>query len=215
MAAIRHFGSWTNALKAAGIPLQVDKPKPVRKWSTERVITAIHARLENGLPMNDVFESDRSLSNAANKYFCSWHGAMEAAGFELEPRAWNKRRIVAEIRIRHCPEMGTHKLGTNDMNLCNAAKEHFGGWHNALRAAGITSDIRNPKSRHQWSRQRVIDEIQARHREGLFLFSTWPANRFLHRAAKRYFGSWKNALQAAGISPEETRLTWQKKSNEE
>ena len=209
-AAARYFGGWANALEAAGVLQENEKPKRPEKWSAERVIATIHTRHERGLPMTNILAHDSGLSRAACRFFGGWHNAVEAAGFQSKKMVWNKKRIVAEIRIRRCPDLGTNKMGADDVDLFRAAKDLFGSWPNAMRSAGFTSETASPKPQQQWSKQRVINEIKARYREGLYLAATWPANRFLASAAKRYFGGWHNALRAAGIMPE-VILTWQKK----
>ncbi|MEX2112843.1 MAG: hypothetical protein WD845_06625 [Pirellulales bacterium] len=75
-----------------------------------------------------------------------------------------------------------------------AAQKRFGGWRHALLAAGLPA-----KPRQRWTRHRVLDEMQLRHRRGLPLSQTWRDDESLFRAATYRFGSWNDALRAAGL----------------
>ncbi len=211
-AAARHFGTWATALEAAGVVRADDTPRRRQKWCRERVIAAIQARHKKGLSMVNVSEDDAVLSRAAARYLGGWRRALEAAGLQPRPRPWDRQRIIAAIRLRHQHGMATSSVWRDDRGLFCAAKDHFGSWHDAMLAAGVTSDSARPRIR--WSKQRVIDEIQARYREGLSLNCTWPPNRFLLSAARRYIGNWRKALRAAGITPEEARRTYLEEPNE-
>jgi hypothetical protein len=213
-AATRYFGNWPNALEAAGVLPAREKPKPREKWSKASVIAAIQDRHERGLPLANVRKDNASLSNAAMRYFGGWREAMIAAGLQPQQRCWDRQRIIAEIQLRQRRGQTINGVWRDDGSLHCAARHHFGSWHDALLAAGLASADERPRPR-RWSRQRVIDEIQALYREGLPLTCTWPANRFLAGAAKRHLGGWGKALAAAGITPQEARRTIQKRPKEE
>ena len=62
-----HFGSWHNALAAAGLP-----SRPQRKRTKEQVIAAIQERREKGLSLTSVWREDPSLYQAAQLRFGKW-----------------------------------------------------------------------------------------------------------------------------------------------
>ena len=75
-AARRRFGSWANALQAAGItPVR----KVRRRWDRQKVIEAIRQYAGEGLPLQRVYKTDPGLSAAARSFFGSWFNAVVAA----------------------------------------------------------------------------------------------------------------------------------------
>ena len=59
----------------------------------------------------------------------------------------------------------------------------------------------------KWSKQRVIEVLQTRHRQGHAMSTVWKDDATLYATAKRYFGSWRNAMQAAGLEVQRNRWT--------
>lgn len=76
-AAIRHFGSWRRAVKAAGGTSGIGRVT----WTPARVIDAIRAAERDGLPTNSarVMRRDRNLYMAGRRRFGSWAAALAAA----------------------------------------------------------------------------------------------------------------------------------------
>jgi hypothetical protein len=99
--------------------------------------------------------------------------------------------VVEAIRSRH--KRGLPLCSKEKFALKDAARRYFGNWREALLAAGVPV----PELRPKWSRERIIAEIQARHRQGLSLSSNDAAS--LASAARRYFGSWREALAEARL----------------
>jgi hypothetical protein len=87
-----------------------------------------------------------------------------------------------------------------DAALLAASVRCFGGWREALRAAGIAV-----KPKLSWTRERVVDGIQSRHRQGLRLVNIGREDAALATAAYKYFGSWEQAVVAAGLEPKRHR----------
>lgn len=178
-----HFlmGSWSAVLHKAGI-----NPSTVtlRYWSKDTTIRAIQA-----------------LHTAGNNLSCS-------------------KITHSRSKALHSTLYQVTQRKTNGRCLQYAALKHFGSWDNALSAAGI-----NPKTYHRggkaWSRELIVEVIQAYRKAGLYLSCSaltvenskkarmtirsitgrdiLPVS--LYEAGRRYFGSWPNALKAAGIDP--------------
>jgi hypothetical protein len=140
---------------------------------------------------------------AARRWFGDWHQALLAAGIggATSPR-WTHERIIAELETLKQRGM---PLTTNSASaaLYDAIRRHFGGWHEALEAAGL--ERRHPRC-HRWTREGIVDEIQNRQRQRLSL--SIAANRRLAEAARRHFGSWMRAVHAAGVTTKTALLTW-------
>ncbi|MEX2112842.1 MAG: hypothetical protein WD845_06620 [Pirellulales bacterium] len=194
-AAARYFGSLNNALEAAGLP-----PRPGR-WTRRQIIDTIQDFYVRGKPIEFVGFKDKRLAQAAKRYFGTWRAAVAAAGLDdrlpkaIIARRWSQQMVIAEIQEWHRQGAQVTTLWDRDPTLYSAAKKQFGNWRSAVLAAGFEPGLR------AWTRQLVLQEIQSRHQQGLAI-STMAAFReasALAGAATRLFGSWKKALQAAGI----------------
>ena len=63
-----------------------------------------------------------------------------------------------------------------------------------MRAAGL-----RPKRRQKWTRQSILAAIRERSQNRLPMTGVWKYDKRLYEAARRYLGSWHNAIQAAGL----------------
>src|SRR5689334_12967441 len=96
----------------------------------------------------------------------------------------------------------------NNLRLLRAATRYFASWKNAIEYAGLNyDDIRRYRV---WTRDRIVEQIQKYYNEGEDL--SWRhvstvLDPPLAAAAIRpnRFGSWQNALEAAGLDYEEIR----------
>ena len=64
--------------------------------------------------------------------------------------------------------------------------------------------------RNNWTREQIIRNLLEREAKGLPLtVGGEGVDKSLYAAARRIFGSWRNAIQAAGIAPQQV-LTWER-----
>jgi hypothetical protein len=200
LAAVRLFGTWSGALRAAG-----SEPDPHRqKWSRQRVLDQLQALQRQGRFDETTWIEDRKLAAAGIRYFGTWRAALLAAGI-LAPdeqrrcrSKWTRGRIIEAIQDRYV--RGLPMIASGDTKLSSTAMTHFGSWRAALPAAGLDiGDI--PPPRRRWTRQTVIDEVNRLHASGMGLVNVATTHSSLACAAYRYFGSWNNAVAAAGLTP--------------
>lgn len=212
-AAVRHFGSWEQALVATGInTANAGVRRRAVRLNKRQVVEAIFERNRRGQPMRwvDVCMDDQTLALSAKRCFENWRKAVSSAGVISEEagvrslRKWNRQTVIAAIHARH--EQGLPMTGVkrNDSPLLLAARTVFGTWHEALTAAGLVG----AGSLRIWNRSRVLVAIQARHNQGLPLTGIWKDDPVLACAAKRLYGSWSQAVKAAGCKPATRR--WNK-----
>jgi DNA-binding XRE family transcriptional regulator len=189
-----------------------------RSWSPAAVIAAIKARQAEGLPLSSdrVHYDDPPLMGAARRYYDSWSAALIAAGIDpatvrapRNPRhRWSKAAIVRRIQ-EHAQaghDLAAHRLAAIDAPVVSAAPKHFsGGWDEALRAAGYDpAEIRRTRT---WSPERIADRIRELHRDRADL-SDQSAQAYdggFYGAAREHYGSWRAAVEAAGIDYSEVR----------
>lgn len=198
-----------------------------QRWSRERIIEEIRHLHRQGIPLN--MASVRRVASSlvatacSRKYFGSWRAAVEAAGFDYDEvvrvRRWTPERVIAEILALH--QQGASLRPSAIMNvkqtLLTAARKHFGSWRSAVEAAGIDyaaymrqrQDERAEADKHQ-----IIAEIRRLYEEGRIdeLRGAWRYHLSLFRKARHRFGSWRKAIEAAGLDYEEivSRRKWTK-----
>lgn len=104
-AAERWFGSWSEALDAAGIDPERWRRR-VPKWTRSRVINAIRRIRDEGGKLNHAAVGRSSLSHAAVNLFGCWDDALKAAGIDptevrVYQEPWTAEALIEEIRRKH------------------------------------------------------------------------------------------------------------------
>ena len=151
-----------------------------------------------------VQHEDVRLYEAACESFGTWETALHYAGVtQRRIRQSTPEQVLQKIR-RRCVQrcsLASHRVIQRDSQLYFAALRHFGGWVDALRAAGI--DPANVFCARPANKQQVIEGILKRHQLGLALERNrvFLEHRMLVIAAIGQFGCWGNALAAAGLEP--------------
>jgi hypothetical protein len=140
LAAKDYFGNWANALVAAGILREDEKPQPKPSWTKQSVIQAICERHRRGLPLTNMRNLDPSLNHAAIKYFGGWCNAVLAAGIEPEAkRHWTREGVVRAIQDRARTGLPINSIWIESLGLYYGARKHFGCWKEAIKAAGVSN----------------------------------------------------------------------------
>ena len=211
-AAIRLFGSYETAVRAAGYDYRKLYPLPAqRKWTDDRILKKIrkYHREKRRLNAGSVVKYDAALCSAARNYMGSWAAAVERAGISYERirvrQQWTKATILQALRHHYRRK----NLGRLPDKLRSAAGLHFGSVDNARRAAGIKW------ARMHWTREVVIERFQQRRRRGksLAYMKVRRDDAKLARASIRLFGSYETAVRAAGydyrkLYPPQYRRKW-------
>ncbi|MES2461552.1 MAG: hypothetical protein V4671_13290 [Armatimonadota bacterium] len=123
---------------------------------------------------------------------------------------WNQDSIAGEILRRYEAglDLSYSAMAREDLPLLRAATRYMGSWQTAVEYAGLNyDDIRRYKS---WTNDRIIARIQELHAAGKDL--SWrhvslTLDPSLAAAAtkKNHFGSWKAALEEAGLNYDDIR----------
>jgi hypothetical protein len=190
--------------------------------SRKAVIAALRERLLQGktIQARRVLKDDISLHAAVIRYFGNF--AEAHAHFRAHPpreTRWHRAEegaIISEIRRRQiagetlsCKKIGREKLGTAFLNRTKAL---FGRWSDAVVAAGF-EPYEGAKS--PWphaDRVAILTEIRRRKRGGKSLRAKKVAREKwgqpLTSRARQLFGSWSEAMRAAGLQPNKRTRTW-------
>ncbi len=187
----------------------------ILKWHRRRVINEILDRRRRGQPLNYKYalRDGERLVRMGSRLFGSWDRALRAARLDpsrirLRPvaRHWTRDSILAAIgrESRARRDLSVTGIAKRDGGLYLAALSRFRAWPQALRAAGLDPAlIQRKASPMPWTRERVLAMIRARKRRALPLnhAAVDDVCTSLTEAARRFFGTWNRALQAAGVDP--------------
>ncbi|MBI3947210.1 MAG: hypothetical protein HY321_14890 [Armatimonadetes bacterium] len=118
---------------------------------------------------------------------------------------WSKDEIAMEIRglFLDGEELNYTAVEANHLALLRAACRYFGSWKDAVEFSGLDYDkIRKYQA---WTKAKIVERIQELHRKEADL--SWrnvstKVDPALAAAAIRpnRFGSWRGALEAAGLN---------------
>ncbi len=112
---------------------------------------------------------------------------------------WDRGAVIDELK-RRCSANKSIKFsgGAEDDALKDAVFEQFGGWSNALSAAGL-----HPKTKllNCWNGQEVIKRLRqiAGRGDSINTLALEMNHPRLWNAARRIFGNIRNAVEAAGF----------------
>ena len=187
--------NWDAALRVLGFT--PERMRLQTSWQSERVLNEIRLMRENGLPLYPkyVLKHHAALFGAERSIFGSWRNALIAAGIEVPDAVHGRRRGI--LRALH-DVLEQHSETDIPAWLKLHAMYYFGSLEKAK--AALKSDRR---FRAGWNKTKIIAAIHKRQRSGQSLGYS-AARRddpALVSAAEAYFGTWGNALYAAGINP--------------
>lgn len=192
---------------------------PGRIWTREKLIETIRELNRQGVDLSPtaiqrthsaLFSSARSRS-----HFGNWRDAVEMAGLHYDDikrvkHRWSQDDILQQIRWHHAN--GDDLLNPNfkvkhrSLYLAACAHRYFGSWRRAIEAAGLNHETM--RESRVWTKTRIVRTIQEMQRTGKPLGWAYIEEHCpgIYRAARRKenFGSWNNALEAAGIQPAPT-----------
>jgi tRNA A37 N6-isopentenylltransferase MiaA len=129
----------------------------------------------------------------------------------MSRRKWSREKIIEDVRAlaaagHSLSTRSMAELGYSGMVTTSYKPEYFGSWRNAIVAAGL-----DPKEvcrrKRKWTRERILQRIQELHREGEDLSHSAAKRHHQYLVVvainDRFFGSWREAIEAAEIDYEE------------
>lgn len=205
-------------------------------WTAEYALDRLWARYEQGLPINcqAVFPAEKCGLYMLGKYFESCDTTLSLYDKALRKLGLNpgvirrmpyslesKEEVIAAI-IKHKKmnlpldytrvRLDRHKGSV----LHHCAQRMFGSWKKAIEAAGL--DYRSVRNVWKYpTREKLLDEILRRNKAGLPLNSgalfhdAINSDQALCRKGIEIFGSWKKAIEAAGIRYSDIAVSGKKK----
>jgi len=201
------FGDLESALEAAGIV--PEKPSPISKDE----ITAEIARLatDGTPPTTDQMDAEGAYSaRTCADRFGTWNEAVRAAGYEPLTTAdeYTEAELLEEIQrlaeaVRSPPT--TRDMREHGKYTASVYFRRFESWNDAVRKAGFTphervldpTEQRIPVSELIDELERVGNRVGGRPTSDDML----AYGQFSVTPYEKRFGSWNNALEAAGFRP--------------
>jgi len=200
MTAIDRFGSWNDAVESVDL-----KPNQVRRDAEEYLedIRRVAEKLGDTPFSTEYDEHGEYRVSSIRSRFGSWTEAVEEAG--LEPK-WNSNisteDLVQDIR-RVADELGETPTRTeydeHGEYSSMVVWERFGRWDDALEEMGL-----EPPERENVSKEEVIEDIRGV-AETLGETPTRAEyqehGEYSRKTPEDKFGSWQDAVEAAGLEP--------------
>lgn len=190
-AASRQFSGWRNAVKAAGFSTR--KLMATRYvWKRNEVLRVIRERDHAGLS-NKVAQAEREspgLTRAGHILFGSWPRAVRAAGCPVPDAAKWTRSSLTKHLVAHSDNGFAPRASELGEAISAAARRIFGSLENAARESGL----RLQPQRCKWTKERVLQGVRRRLRQGLPL----SGDVRLMQAVLRRFGGVAGAVRALG-----------------
>lgn len=228
-AGLKFFGGWKELLWEMGKdPDDYNGWKRTRTYvSKEEIIKEIRRREVEGLSLNarKVCKTDSPLWKYGKEYFGEWRIAVEKSVIDQEKykgitKPEEEREDRARKRIKERYEAGLimkqHEVAQEDWALLSLAKRSFVTWENAVRESGITVSEQELSTRTVWTDELITEKIQEHVRKGSKLTASKIVkvdSNLYNRAGKNY-GTWENAVRAAGFDPKEYgvrgKINWTK-----
>ena len=177
------------------------------KYTKELILSELHRFKEkyNRVPKYSEFETDSDFPSAVTcaKYFGSWNDALIAAGFDISNK-FDRDFLISEI-LRCFSDLGKVPTLKDFRQFSGSPSEkafrnHFGGWNNALKEAGLDA---NDSYNSRYTREQLLEILNQRYlssnevpRKHDFCFSNGLPSAKTYR---NVFGSWEQALREAAI----------------
>ena len=127
-----------------------------------------------------------------------------SASWEARGRHWTPERVRQAIRDDRDRGqlLNADSVHGRNRRLYGAAWRHLGSWDQALRLSGLDPGL--VRRRGRWTQETVFRALWKADTEG-----TLRRKGALMHAAARVFGSWRTALQAAGLPVRRApRVAW-------
>ena len=192
------FGDWDKALHAAGFDPEIMRKLSI--WDEEKIIKTIRAMHQKHLPLYAKYAMDNygKLFSAALRQFGSWAKALVATAVTKKPRTKKLYRGRLSLLNALSDALELHTVKNVPQALKLEAAHYFGSLEKA-----ITALKKQRKQLPGWNRRKIMNVLSRMHRarQSLAYANARREVGALVSAAEAHFGSWGNALYAAGIDP--------------
>jgi len=187
---------------------------PYCRWSRAQVLKALRKRMRQKLSMSSgkVYQSIPSVWRAAQRIFGSWEKVRQELGIKLDPMTkWPVTRLIATLRPLCEQRHLSPRLQRRRPYVWKLILQHFPSQAVVMKKFGIPVPVRKHRGSPIWSREKIIKCLQdrVRRKQPINTGALQRKNDALYDAACYYFGSYRQAVEAAGY--DYTRIgQWQR-----
>lgn len=204
-AATRHFPSWRVAIETAG--LNYDDIILHRHYSDDDLLTWLRQTAEAHSQMT-LFDMDKYGGHtvACRRRWGSLEEAAAAAGLNDWPVRTRFEAMSCDEIVRTLRRLSRARVplsftrvreDPSHQRLLNSVMKRFASWDEAIAAAGLPPQR---LAREPWTKESVIEELRKWHRaKGARRGNLQRDVPGLYGATRLLFGSYKKALQVAGL----------------
>ena len=186
-------------------------------WTPEYVLDRTAELYRRNIPVNhEHLSKAEPIVSHGIQFFGSWDNVLVRVGLDPEeirlsssPRRLDAKGVIKGILQRQRAGLPLAAMALTsgpytDFSLHRQAREHFGSWRGAKRAAGLDKTTSYGRVLRFPTPESVCKEIRRRRKEGLPLeFKAMHkaplGDRRLINIARTVFGSWSKAVTAAGL----------------
>jgi hypothetical protein len=116
-------------------------------------------------------------------------------------KRWSREevlRVIGELSSAG-KQLNSGHIARNYPALAYAGRKYYGTWEDAIKAAGLNYEAIRRKC--FWSRKKIVEQIRELRAAGeaLNVSAAEKTHGGLVGAAAVYFGSWRQAIKAAGL----------------
>lgn len=222
-----HFVGIEAARVAAGVPGPTfvkrrakTGPKPGTKppnvgvihWTEQRIVDELRRLANTGMAMQSgvlIAAGHGTLVRSAQERLGGLEQARKKAGIakpartQVKKSTWSREGIIDALQ-EHARNGGSFETSRIRYPFYSAARRLFGNWPNALAAAGVSPSTLRKPTKH--TREAIIAKLRSAAQSGADLRAASIAKLINLRAMTREFGSFNNALRAAGIDEHLVKL---------
>jgi transcription elongation factor Elf1 len=199
-ACEREFGSYKNAIYAAGIDYTEFVGNPMYRRDLEEMIKELNDYIVRTGSSKGFSVNCRKTYAALAYHYGSFGKALEqsiAKTCDTGWGSWSKEKVVEELTRRSVN--GVVSMRKISKELYHASVRYFGTFRLAVKASNNTVD----RPFENWDKEKILSEIKNLPQASYCVAVN--QNQRLVAAARQYFGSWENAVSAAGYSYENVR----------
>ncbi|MEC0383451.1 hypothetical protein P8818_00445 [Bacillus velezensis] len=195
----RHFGSFNEALKTAGLIPHIEHSRTRTTLYTKEELIEILQQKAKELGRTP---KKREIKQSATirKRFGSFHKGLEAAGLtpnQTRRKTYTEENLI-EILRQKAKELGRTPKA-KEVGQVGSIVKYFGSYNKGLEAAGL----KKRQFEKQCTKEELIAILQQKAKE---LRRAPKSTEISQRSSIfRHFGSFNAGLQAAGLTPNQTK----------
>lgn len=178
------------------------------RWDKESIKLAFKVYSESGNPLHGgkLRKENGALYGAILHHFKSYKAFIEEIGINYEEIAgkqrWTNEKVIEEFKKFESEGYGINvkSVAKHRRDLFEQILSRFGSYQEFVEKLGY--DYKEIRKFREWKREEVVEALVSRYNEGQSMHSLDLINEFraLYKACIARFGSYREALECAGLN---------------